>query len=125
MNFIVPLVIYPFDIMFSLGETDKQLRKSLRKTLHKDAFDTAYNDDFLCELNPESTKAGKTLFITGHRQTIVILGRCPGNGVVAHEIFHAVEMIMRYLKMPLSTENDEAYAYLIGYVTDEFYRNMK
>lgn len=124
MNFIIPLVIYPFDMMFSLGQTDKQLRKTLEKVLHKDAFEVAYSDEFLSGLNPETTKAGKTLFINGHRQTIIILGKHPENGVVAHEIFHAVEMIMRYLKMPLTTENDEAYAYLIGYITDEFYKHI-
>ena len=31
MNFIIPLVIYPFDVMFSLGETDERLTKQFKK----------------------------------------------------------------------------------------------
>ena len=31
MNFIVQLHVYPFDVMFSINETDKQLSKTLRK----------------------------------------------------------------------------------------------
>ena len=30
-NFIIPLVVYPFDVMVSLGETDEQLKKALSK----------------------------------------------------------------------------------------------
>lgn len=124
MNFIIPLVIYPFDIMFSVGETDKQLRKKLKAALHEDAFKQAYSDDFLEGFNPNGD-AGQALFIPGHKQTIIRLGKHPSVGVAAHEIFHGCEMILRHLKMPLSTTNDEAYAYLIQYVTDQFYRNFK
>jgi len=124
VNFIVPLVIYPFDVMFSVGESDNKLRKTLKKRLVKEAFESAYSDDFLLGFNPDSIEAGQTLFINGHRQTIIRLGENPSHGVVGHEIFHAVSMILKYLKMPLCSENDEAYAYLIGYLTDRFYSNI-
>ncbi len=124
MNFIIPLVIYPFDIMFSVGESDKRLKNTLKKTLHKDAFEIAYNDDFLLGFNPNTKEAGQTLFIKGHQQTVIRLGKKPSHGIVAHEIFHAVMLLMNFLKMPLSLENDEAYAYLIGYITEQFWENV-
>jgi hypothetical protein len=111
--------------MFSLGESKKQLRKTLKERLHEDAFKIAYDDDFLDAFDPNSKQAGQTLFIKGHRQTIIRLCKTPSRGVVAHEIFHAVEMIMRFLRMPLTPENDEAYAYMIGYITDKFYEQVK
>lgn len=124
MNFIVPLVVYPFDVMFSVGESDKKLKDTLRKCLVKEAFDVAYSDDFLTGFNKDSTEAGLTLFIKGHRQTLIRLGKSPCHATVSHEIFHAVMLLMKFLRMPLSLKNDEAYAYLIGYITEQFYTNI-
>lgn len=125
MNFIIKLEVYPFEIMFSLGDSDKKLKNILRKKLTKEAFAYAYKDDFLLGFNKNSEQAGHTLFLGKHSQTIVRLGKKPSRGVVAHEIFHAIMMIMNNLKMPLCFKNDEAYAYLIGYVTDKFYEKIK
>lgn len=121
MNFIVDLVIYPFDVMFSVGESDNKLKRTLKKMLHPDAYQVAYSDDFLIGFNRNSVQGGQTLFIHGHRQTVVRLGRSPSHGTIAHEIFHAVELLLRELKMTLCADNDEAYAYLIGYITEQFY----
>lgn len=122
MNFIIPLVIYPFDILFSVGETNKQLRKKLKGLLSDAAFEMAYDSDFLDNFNPDSKTAGLCQFLRGHQKVIIRLGRNASYGVVAHEIFHAISMILIHLKMPLSHDNDEAYAYLIEYLTEEFYR---
>jgi len=45
--------------------------------------------------------------------------------VIAHEIFHVVEFLMDKLTMSLCQENDETYAYLIGYITKEIYKFVK
>lgn len=46
-------------------------------------------------------------------------------GTAAHEIFHLVYILMDYRGIPLSDISNEAYAYLIGYLTKQFYENIK
>lgn len=118
MNFIVPLVIYPFDIMFSIGETNKQFKRSLKENLPKDAYKCCVEDAWLFDF--EGRDNGKSMILSSG-QTICRLGKTPSKGTTAHEIFHCVEFILRKLQMKLCPENDEAYAYLIGYVTEQFY----
>ncbi len=122
-NFIIPLVVYPFDIMFSIGETDEQLLKVLEQRLPEDAFEVCKEDE--CLLNFKEMDNGRTVFLNKGGQTIIRLCRTPSKGTIAHEIFHAVEFLFRKLNMPLTLENDEAYAYLIGYITEQFYANIK
>lgn len=123
MNFIVPLIVYPFDIMFSIGDTDKQLRKVLKKRLPKEEFDMCVEDE--CLLKFGGMDKGRTVMLITGGQTIVRLGKQPSYAVVAHEIFHCVEFLFRRLNMPLTLDNDEAYAYLIGYITEMFYKQEK
>lgn len=44
---------------------------------------------------------------------------------ISHELFHAVSYVMKTIGMPLEEDSEEAYAYLLGYVTQEFYRQLK
>jgi len=39
---------------------------------------------------------------------------------MAHEAFHAACSIMRHVDISLTEETEEAYAYLIGYITEQF-----
>jgi len=119
MNFIVPLVIYPFDIMFSIGESDKELKSEMKSRLSKAAYKLATEDDFL--FGSIKGQNAHTLFIRGHCQTIVRLGLEASSGTIAHEIFHVVDMIFRHINISLTKDSDEAYAYLIGYITDKYY----
>jgi len=45
--------------------------------------------------------------------------------IVAHEVFHAVELLMDRIGCKLTDESSEAYAYLIGYLTKEIHRCLK
>lgn len=45
-------------------------------------------------------------------------------GILQHEIFHAIDQILKYIGMTLSDDSDEAYAYLIEYVTREIYKRF-
>lgn len=40
--------------------------------------------------------------------------------IMAHEAFHAACSIMRHVDIPLTEETEEAYAYLIGYITEQY-----
>lgn len=121
-HFIIPIVVYPFDVMVSVAETDLSLVTSLlRRGIDKEDV-TA-----ICYKNPQST--GRTVMFSGG-QTVLRLRKYPKcpvtKGVLAHEVFHAVHFILDRIGTPLEIEkSDESYAYLIQYLTKEIYNKLK
>ncbi len=116
INFIIPLIIYPFDVMVSISQSDEQLTKDLHK------YDIDWDDDMKCN------GQGRCV-MTPTNQTIIRLWNYPEDnedyGCLQHEIFHAVTFIMHRIGMELIvTKSDEAYAYLIGYLTREIYDRL-
>ena len=45
-------------------------------------------------------------------------------GCLAHEIFHCAEFILSKVGIKLSNKSDEAYAYLIGYITENIFNHL-
>lgn len=45
--------------------------------------------------------------------------------IIAHEIFHAAVHLWKYVGLRLSDDSEEAYAYLIDFITEEFYKQFK
>lgn len=41
--------------------------------------------------------------------------------VIDHELFHATYAVMDWVNIPLTESSEEAYAYMIDYLTKEFY----
>jgi len=126
-NFIVPMVVYPFDIMFSINQTDKEFSNSLSKKLHKDHFDQFMSDAHMPHMESSNPGTARTIRLTGG-QTVMRMNHWDGSaqmhGVVAHEIFHVIEFLFRRIEIKLCNKSDEAYAYAIGYLTEKFYENM-
>lgn len=119
VNFIIPLVIYPFDIMVSFGETDKQLNKKLS------CFDLGETPN---ESWSESQLAYTKNYVGG--QTLMRFKNTPNSikdySIISHEVFHAVSMILWRIGMPLEVQkSDEAYAYLIEYITFQMYDRLR
>lgn len=115
INFIISYVIYPFDCMFSFGETDDQLFKLLRKKGISDPEECKIHGNARC-----------VMFAGG--QTVVRLKSIPKMphefGWLQHEIFHAVEFLLNRIGVELCRQSDEAYCYLIEYLTKEVYKRI-
>lgn len=45
-------------------------------------------------------------------------------GCLVHEIFHCAEFILSKVGIKLSNKSDEAYAYLMGYITENIFNNL-
>lgn len=116
LNVTIPLIIYPFDVIVSLGEDDAQMKRRLREKGIKWDRKLKY------------TTAGKFVLMSDNK-AIIRLYRIPSTpedyGTLAHEIFHSVECILSEIGMSLSEYSHEAYAYLIGYITQEVYKHLK
>lgn len=122
-NFIIPFVIYPFDLMCSFGENNIQVEKALR------AYNTLDDADIEAALFKEESTQGRAVQFSSN-QMFLRLRYVPidpvGFGCLQHEIFHVVNFLMDEIGMKYETgKSDEAYAYLIGYLTKEIYSKVK
>lgn len=117
-RFVIQLGIYPFDVLFSINETDESLIRFLRNKGY------SIDDTVIQYVSMTPTQKGKTLF-TPKNHTIIRICNCVNEhdflSVLAHEIYHAVFFILEKvgIKHDLET-SDEAYAYAIEYLTHEF-----
>ncbi len=120
--FIIKPRIYPFDVMVSVDEPDSVLLKRLIK------YGNAKED---CEtlLHMEKTTKGLCLMFDSG-QTVIRLKRQSKKyemvDTISHEVFHATVIIMHKMGMNLEPSvNEEAYAYLIGFLSAEIYKKLK
>ena len=101
--------------MVSFGQSDDELKKALSK------YKIEWDDNFKMEgqgrfvMTPDN---GSLLRLWNYPES------CEEYGTLAHEIFHAVDFILRRVGITLSDDSHEAYAYLIGYLTKEIYKRI-
>ncbi len=116
MHFIVPLVIFPFDIMFFIQGNQKQFDTLMDKYGIK---------DHRVEI-PIKSKGRTIMFPSNH--TLIILPQVPETtfhlAALQHEIFHATQFILEKMGIPLNEQTDEVYAYTIQYITNQVYRKF-
>lgn len=122
LNFIIPLVIYPFDVLVSIGETNKEIKKCLLK------YTNITDEDIELSQFKNHTITGRSAMFSSN-QSLIRLKYYPTEakdfGVLQHEIFHCVTVIMDAIGMKFKVfKSDEAYAYLIGYLTTEIYKKI-
>lgn len=109
---IITNPVYPFDVMVCFNKSYEDIRKKLLKVLPDEAKDGIALF--------ENIKDGRTVMSrTG--QTFICLNRIT-HKTIAHESFHAVELIFNRIGMKLGEKSSEAYAYFIGFLTEEIYK---
>lgn len=120
--FIIPLIVYPFDVMVSIDETDKVLLKRLIKY---------GNTETECQplFRMSNTCRGRYFLLPSNQSVIRLIQEDNKYNIletISHEIFHAVTYIMNTLggKLKLAV-SDEPYAYLTGYLTKEICKRLK
>jgi hypothetical protein len=120
-NFIVRPMIYPFDIMVSIGEDMDKLRDRL-------VANGNTVEDIGSSLDLGNTVRGRYIMLPSN-QSVIILKWLPRKSdllsTIAHESFHATHSIMDKIGMDLSYNNDEAFAYLLGYIVGEISNKLK
>jgi len=71
---------------------------------------------------PDATAKYEAITIDISGNPIMIFDMTPSHNVLAHEIFHAVDCILSHRNVPLISGSEEAYAYLIGHITEVVYK---
>lgn len=111
---VIPLVIYPFDVVVSINQTDKEFCKSMKG---QDMTDS----EGLFNL-PKTTSARCVMLPSNLTVIRFKIDKEICHDHIAHEIFHAATFIMERIGMEfIVMKSDEAYAYLIGYLTKKVY----
>lgn len=111
MNKVIPIDIYNTDMLLVIGSAD-ELHKSLKKYFGEEDGETVY--EFMKKDLGETT-CGRSC---RHRGAYVMyMPHGDNRATIAHEVFHVTAYIMEAVGMSLCQSNEEAYAYLIGYLT--------
>ncbi|WP_080057182.1 hypothetical protein [Spirosoma aerolatum] len=121
MNFIISYGVYPFDLMVSIGEDTETVKKRLSKT-NLSRLDIEQTDVY------EIVGKGRTVMFS-NGATLLRLPHLPETpfefGVLSHEIFHCVHFLFEKIGIKLSMDSDEAFAYMVGYITSEIFHRAK
>ena len=112
---IIYYVVYPFHLAISYHHSFNELEKALQNVLPEDVWYQI--KEF------ENTEVGKTIMFTSGQTCIWF--KETTYSTISHEIFHAIDFLMRRIGCKLTPSSDDAYAYLIGYITTEIYKNLK
>ncbi len=120
--FLIKMGIYPFDVMVSVDEPDDVLIKRLEKYGND-------KEDFKGLMNLHETVRGRLAMLPSNQSVIRLVSQPTKHemmNVISHEVFHSATYILDRIgmKFKLGT-SDEAYAYLIGYLTTEIYKKLK
>lgn len=126
-NIIVPLVVFPFDIMVSIGETNEQFDKNLFHRLQPEDYTSLKRSEHII-WDMDDTVRGRCVHNHDGGQTLIRikgLSTPEQHGTLAHEIKHAIDFIFWHkLGIVPTKNNDELFAYAIGYVTEMVYKEV-
>lgn len=100
--------VYPYDVLFAVGASEEEVTKYLKaKCKYK------LDDEERGHLR-FSGKGGRTVRFKNN--ALLIWVKTDYLPVIAHEIFHGVELLMEKINTPLNESTSEPYAYLIEYL---------
>lgn len=100
--------VYPYDVLFCVGSTEKEVTSYLKNRCKYELDDEEIS--FLQFKN----RGGRTVRL--RNGAIVLWVRSEYIPIVAHEVFHTVELVMEKIKSPLNEQTSEPYAYFIEYL---------
>lgn len=115
MHKVIPIEIYNTDLLVYFGDV-QGVKEALQKYIGEDkAEETMRNFG-----NVRKTTIARTC-IAANGGVVLWMPLIPDNtkdyATLAHETLHAAAFIMRKAGIQFSADTEEAYAYLIGYIT--------
>lgn len=114
---VISIPIYNHDLIVHYGNIES-LKEALFSYGSKEKYD-GYDFDFIGNKGGMCLNSEKEIFflyIAENEDMEKV------SDTVAHEIFHCAVALLNHLGMSISNDSEEAYAYLIGYMTKEIYK---
>jgi len=117
--FIVRCDVYPVDIMFYFEKEKSVVIKKLSDYLDSEDLEYLESASFESRGKAVLFKEPKVLIWMPEKPNCMIT-----LSTVAHEIFHATCMILERIGIKYGDDSDEAYAYLLQFITREAYSQL-
>ncbi len=126
----VNIELYSHYVCFSINQTDAQFLQSMHSHKLVNKKDKNVVDILLDPFkeNVSTTSSGICVKYPGGGiviRTFRDLVTPEGLGTISHEIYHAAMYILDCKGMSPNEHTEEAYAYLIGFLTKKFYESFK
>lgn len=113
---VIDTHIYPCKVLVSYG--DKSLVESI--------LIGVVPDTELSEFMSSDSVGSTTLFSTG--DVVLYLNKKPTSAYdyskLVHEIYHCATYILNYVGIKHSRKSDEAFAYLVGFLTENIFEQL-
>ena len=106
---IIELNLFPYDIMVANCVSVDEIKKKMSKFGQK--IDKQ-GEEFL-----RSSGLAHTMKMP-NRAVLIYFPQQPTPGIIAHEAFHAVWMILATMGVEPSVESEEVYAYMLEYIVN-------
>ncbi len=112
----VSIPIYRSTTFIAINLSDEQLKEHLRK--HIDSKKTIKE---LVKCSHLEGHQGITAYAGGYSVVrYESLEDAQDINIIAHESFHVACSIIRYISLDFSEDSEEAFAYLLGYITEQY-----
>lgn len=98
---------FPFDILFTIGTTEQEVIEYITKNC-------GYNLDDEEKKMIQFRGTGRTIHFKNN--SLLLWVKRAYIPVLAHEVFHVVELLLSNIYTPLKEETSETYAYLTEYI---------
>lgn len=120
--FVIDIPLYNRDLLVVFGDTE-YLAKQV-----SEAYDIPLHEVYPIIEDIDGRSDGRYYFNVEQGSRLVWMPRVPEEpqeyATLAHEIFHAVFGIMDEIGASPTKDSEEAYAYLVGYLTKEIYASF-
>lgn len=113
----IPIDIYKTSVYCYVGETDESVKSHYSRIVGKG--DPDINNMVLDD------NADARCLLHRSRLCFILFKEHPTVESVVHEMSHVVFFTLRECGLQPCWESEEAYTYLLGYLTKEFYRKSK
>lgn len=118
MTKLIQINVYNSDVLVHFGTEE-----SLIKYMKNNGF-TSYVDEVKDILSQDKAVILAETFMLDTGQTIMWFSeKKPNIGLIAHEVFHAVYNLLERIGIRLSSDSEEAYAYLTQFLINEITNN--
>lgn len=118
--FVVDFGTYPFELLVCFGEDRGPMyRYLLKNDVPEEYVDDLKNHSFGVEFSAlHDDKGTSILWLTERPNTPYY------QGLLSHEVYHAVCNLFDYIGLDYNKGSEEAFAYMIGYLTEEIYKRI-
>jgi len=120
-SFVIDIELYDYKVHVLYLFTDDEIKEYVKKTFRDSDFERSTAPATFC--NAEEAGLPFNECIIDFKRKLNQNGRLTRTWI-AHEVFHAVCEITRYVDIPLCQQSEEAYAYLAGLITEKIYAGL-